>query len=41
VLYAETALALQLGHRTSVDFDFFGARTFDPASQGGSPSPAR
>jgi hypothetical protein len=31
VLYGGTALALQLGHRTSADFDFFGARAFDPA----------
>jgi hypothetical protein len=30
VLYGGTALALQLGHRTSVDFDFFGKNTFDP-----------
>lgn len=28
-LYGGTALALQLGHRQSVDFDFFGA-SFDP-----------
>ena len=26
-----TALALHLGHRTSVDFDFFGDRAFEPA----------
>ena len=25
-----TALALQIGHRTSVDFDFYTPRTFDP-----------
>ena len=31
VLYGGTALALHLGHRTSVDFDFFGARSFEPA----------
>src|SRR5215831_15788407 len=31
LLYGGTALALQLGHRASVDFDFFGGRTFDPA----------
>lgn len=31
VLYGGTALALHLGHRTSVDFDFFGNRPFDPA----------
>jgi hypothetical protein len=30
VLYGGTALALRLGHRQSVDFDFFGARSFDP-----------
>lgn len=30
VLYGGTGIALQLGHRQSVDFDFFGARTFDP-----------
>jgi len=30
-LYGGTAIALQLGHRKSVDFDFFGSRTFDPA----------
>lgn len=32
VLYGGTAIALQLGHRQSVDFDFFGNRSFDPAS---------
>jgi hypothetical protein len=31
VLYGGTALALHLGHRQSVDFDFFGDRAFDPA----------
>jgi hypothetical protein len=31
VLYGGTALALHLGHRESVDFDFFGNRSFDPA----------
>ena len=31
VLYGGTAVALHLGHRTSVDFDFFGDRTFDSA----------
>ncbi len=31
VLYDRTALALQLGHRQSVDFDFFGSRPLDPA----------
>ncbi len=30
VLYGGTALALQLGHRESVDFDFFSARPLDP-----------
>lgn len=29
VLYGGTALALHLGHRHSVDFDFFGNRAFD------------
>ncbi len=28
-LYGGTALALHLGHRNSVDFDFFGSRTID------------
>jgi hypothetical protein len=31
VLYGGTALALHLGHRQSVDFDFFGDRPLDPA----------
>jgi hypothetical protein len=31
VLYGGTAIALHLGHRRSVDFDFFGNRPFDPA----------
>jgi hypothetical protein len=31
VLYDDTALALHLGHRRSVDFDFFGDRPLDPA----------
>src|SRR5271167_3698575 len=31
VLYGGTAIALHLGHRQSVDFDFFGSRSFDPA----------
>jgi hypothetical protein len=31
VLYGGTAIALHLGHRESVDFDFFGDRPFDPA----------
>ena len=30
VLYGGTALALQLGHRTSNDFDFFSAQPIDP-----------
>jgi len=30
VLYGGTAIALQLGHRQSVDFDFFARATFDP-----------
>ncbi len=30
VLYGGTALALQLGHRNSVDFDFFSAQPIDP-----------
>jgi hypothetical protein len=30
VLYGGTAIALQLGHRTSVDFDFFGSQPLDP-----------
>jgi hypothetical protein len=29
-LYGGTALALRLGHRTSVDFDFFSDEAFDP-----------
>jgi hypothetical protein len=29
-LYGGTALALHLGHRNSVDFDFFGSRAVDP-----------
>jgi hypothetical protein len=32
VLYGVTALALHLGHRTSVDFDFFSRRSFDVES---------
>jgi hypothetical protein len=31
VLYGGTALALHLGHRESVDFDFFGNQPLDPA----------
>jgi Nucleotidyl transferase AbiEii toxin, Type IV TA system len=30
-LYGGTAIALHLGHRQSVDFDFFGNREFDPS----------
>ena len=30
VLYGGTALALRLGHRQSIDFDFFGRETFEP-----------
>jgi hypothetical protein len=30
VLYGGTALALRLGHRESVDFDFFSNRSFEP-----------
>jgi hypothetical protein len=30
VLYGGTALSLRLGHRQSVDFDFFSSRTVDP-----------
>ena len=30
VLYGDTALALHLGHRESVDFDFFANRSIDP-----------
>ena len=30
VLYGGTALALHLGHRESVDFDFFGGKPLDP-----------
>jgi len=29
-LYGGTALALRLGHRASVDFDFFSSESFDP-----------
>ena len=29
-LYGGTAIALYLGHRKSVDFDFFGSESFDP-----------
>ncbi len=30
VLYGETAIALRLGHRQSVDFDFFSSEPFEP-----------
>jgi hypothetical protein len=30
VLYGGTGLALQFGHRTSEDFDFFSSRSFEP-----------
>lgn len=30
ILYGGTAIALRLGHRTSVDFDFFSPKDFDP-----------
>lgn len=30
-LYGGTALALHLGHRQSIDFDFFGSKDFDPS----------
>jgi hypothetical protein len=29
VLYGDTAIALRLGHRQSVDFDFFSDQTLD------------
>lgn len=32
VLYGGTAVALHLGHRQSVDFDFFGNKPLDPAN---------
>jgi len=32
ILYGGTAIALRLGHRQSVDFDFFSPRTFEPLS---------
>jgi len=31
-LYGGTAVALHLGHRGSIDFDFFGSQGFDPRS---------
>jgi hypothetical protein len=30
ILYGGTAIALQLGHRESIAFDFFGSRAFNP-----------
>jgi hypothetical protein len=36
VLYGGTALALQLRHRESIDFDFFSAQEFDPDKLGNS-----
>jgi hypothetical protein len=30
VLYGGSGVALHLGHRTSLDFDFFGSESFDP-----------
>jgi hypothetical protein len=35
VLYGGTALALHLGHRQSVDFDFFGSGLFEPGRLAG------
>ena len=32
VLYGGTAIALHLGHRQSVDFDFFGIQPLDPTA---------
>jgi Nucleotidyl transferase AbiEii toxin, Type IV TA system len=32
MLYGGTAVALHLGHRHSIDFDFFGNCTFDPSA---------
>ena len=31
VLYGGTAIALRLGHRASIDFDFFTNESFEPA----------
>ena len=31
-LYGGTAIALHLGHRESIDFDFFSQKTFDPTN---------
>ncbi len=30
ILYGGTAIALRLGHRVSIDFDFFSSQTVDP-----------
>jgi Nucleotidyl transferase AbiEii toxin, Type IV TA system len=35
-LYGGTAIALHLGHRQSIDFDFFGAKSFAPLDLAGS-----
>jgi hypothetical protein len=35
VLYGGTAVALHLGHRQSIDFDFFGTQPFDPMTIAG------
>ncbi len=32
ILYGGTAIALRLGHRSSVDFDFFSQKSFEPNS---------
>ena len=32
MLYGGTAVALHLGHRHSIDFDFFGSRALDPSA---------
>lgn len=32
ILYGGTGIALHLGHRQSIDFDFFGSRSFRPES---------
>ena len=39
VLYGGTAIALHLGHRRSLDFDFFSADTLDRVSAGVPSSP--
>jgi Nucleotidyl transferase AbiEii toxin, Type IV TA system len=36
ILYGGTAIALHLGHRQSIDFDFFGWKTFAPLDLAGS-----